>query len=170
MPQTQKLWCSLPELNAVPNNGLSQLRSYQSCHLGDGNWLWRKSLVNTGRSFCLRGVHSWNWQEDPFFSNYEVTNISFSIQATGWNILGREEGGMGLPGGSDSKESTCNAGVLGSIPGLGRSPGGGHGNPLQDSCLENPMDRRAWQATVHGVAESGMAERLRRSSRGWYRR
>ena len=42
----------------------------------------------------------------------------------------------------------------GSIPGLGRSPGGGHGNPLQDSCLENPMDRGAWQATVPGVAKS----------------
>ena len=45
---------------------------------------------------------------------------------------------LGFPGGSDSKESTCNAGDLGSIPGLGRSPGGGHGNPLQYSCLENP--------------------------------
>ena len=43
---------------------------------------------------------------------------------------------------------------MGSIPGLGRSPGGGHGNPLQYSCLENPMDRGAWWATVHGVAES----------------
>ena len=52
-------------------------------------------------------------------------------------------------GGSDSKESTCNAGDLGLIPGLGRSPGGGHGNPLQNSCLENPMDRGAWWATVH---------------------
>ena len=44
--------------------------------------------------------------------------------------------------------------VVGSIPGLGRSPGGEHGSPLQYSCLENPMDRRAWQATVHRVAES----------------
>ena len=43
--------------------------------------------------------------------------------------------------------------TLGLIPGLGRSPGGGHGNPLQSSCLENPMDRGAWQATAHGVAE-----------------
>ena len=52
----------------------------------------------------------------------------------------------------DGKESMCNAGDLGSVPGLGGSPGGGHGNPLQYSCLENPMDRRAWWATVHGVA------------------
>ena len=61
---------------------------------------------------------------------------------------------LGFPGGSDGKESACSAGDLGSIPGLGRSPGGGHGNPLQYSCLENPMDRGAWQATVHGVAKS----------------
>ena len=47
----------------------------------------------------------------------------------------------GFPGGSDGKESACNAGDLGSIPGLGRSPGKGNGNPLQDSCLENSMDR-----------------------------
>ena len=53
-----------------------------------------------------------------------------------------------------SKESTCNMGDLGSIPGSGRSPGEGNGNPLQYSCLENPMDRRAWRATVHGVTKS----------------
>ena len=55
------------------------------------------------------------------------------------------------------KESACNAGDAGdkvSIPQLGRSPGGGHGNPLQYSCLEDSMDRGAWQATVHGVAKS----------------
>ena len=52
------------------------------------------------------------------------------------------------------KESACNMGGLGSIPTLGRSPGGGYGNPLQNSCLENPMDRGAWQAAVHGVAKS----------------
>ena len=49
----------------------------------------------------------------------------------------------GFPGGSDGKESTCNAGYLGLIPGLGRSPGGGHGNPLQYSCLENPHGQRS---------------------------
>ena len=54
--------------------------------------------------------------------------------------------------GSDGKASACNAGDLGSIPGSGRSPGEGHGNPLQDSCLENPTDRGAWWATVHRVA------------------
>ena len=57
-------------------------------------------------------------------------------------------------GGSDSKTSAYNAGDLGSVPELGRSPGEGNGNPLQYSCLENPMDGGAWQATVHGVAKS----------------
>ena len=61
---------------------------------------------------------------------------------------------MGFPGGSDGKKSTCNAEDLGSIPGLGRSPGGGHGNPLQYSCLEHPMDRAAWWAIVHSVTKS----------------
>ena len=58
-------------------------------------------------------------------------------------------------GGLDSKESACSAGNLGLIPGPGKSPGGQHGNPLQYSCLENPMDRGgAWQATVHEAAKS----------------
>ena len=61
---------------------------------------------------------------------------------------------MGFPGGSVGKASACNAGDLGSIHGSGRSPGEGHGNPLQCSCLENPMDQGAWQATVHRVAKS----------------
>ena len=52
------------------------------------------------------------------------------------------------------KASTCNTGSTGSIPGLGQSSGGGHGNPLQYSCLENPMDRGAWWATIHGVTKS----------------
>ena len=59
-----------------------------------------------------------------------------------------------FPGSSDGKESACNAGDLGWIPGSGRSPGEGHGNPLQDSRLENPMDRGVWWATVHGVTKS----------------
>ena len=62
---------------------------------------------------------------------------------------------MGFPGGSVGKESACNAGYLSSIPGSGRSPGEGNGNPLQHSCLENPMDRGDWRATVHGVTRVG---------------
>ena len=58
---------------------------------------------------------------------------------------------LGFPHSSVGKESACSAGEAGSIPGLERSPGEGNGNPFQYSCLENPMDRGAWQATVHGV-------------------
>ena len=65
---------------------------------------------------------------------------------------------MGFPGGSDHKESACNAGDMASIPGLGRSPGGGHGNSLQYSCLENPPDKGAWQATVHGVTKGRLSD------------
>ena len=61
---------------------------------------------------------------------------------------------MGFPDGSDSKESACSAGDPGLIPWLGRYPGEGNDNPLQYTCLENSMDRGAWQATVHGVTKS----------------
>ena len=62
---------------------------------------------------------------------------------------------MGFPGGSDSKESACNAEDLGSIPELGRLLGEGNGNPLQYSCLENSIDRRAWQTTDNLLLISG---------------
>ena len=61
---------------------------------------------------------------------------------------------MYFPGGLDGKASVYTVGDPGSITGLGRSPGEGNGNPLQDYCLENPMDRGAWQSTAHGVAKS----------------
>ena len=68
---------------------------------------------------------------------------------------------MSVSGGSVVKNPPTNAGAVGdagSVPGLGRSPGGGTDNPLQYSCPENPMDRGAWWATVHGIAESDMTE------------
>ena len=66
---------------------------------------------------------------------------------------------LGFSGGSDRKESACNAGDKGSVPGPGRSPGEENGYPLQYSCLGNPMDRGVWQATAHGVTkESGMSD------------
>ena len=73
-----------------------------------------------------------------FFCIFKDVNYTYSV----------------FPGGSDSKESACNAEDPGSIPGLGRSHGVGNVNPLQSSCLENPMDREARQATVHEVAKS----------------
>ena len=61
---------------------------------------------------------------------------------------------LDFPGGSDSKESVCSVGDLSSTTGLGRSPGGGHSNPLQYSCLENPMDRGDWRAIIHRVTKT----------------
>ena len=75
-----------------------------------------------------------------------------------WNFqenLDRLISMTGFPGGSDGKESACSAGDQGSIPGSRRSPGEGNGNLLQCSCLENPMDRGAWGATVHGSQRVG---------------
>ena len=60
---------------------------------------------------------------------------------------------VGFPGGSVVENQPLNAGDMGSIPGSGRSPGEGNGHPLQDSCLGDPMDRRAWRATVPGIAK-----------------
>ena len=68
--------------------------------------------------------------------------------------------GVGFPDGSEVKNPPANAGDVGSIPGSGRSYGEGHGNPLQYSCLGNPMDREAWWATVHRVSEPDTTEPL----------
>ena len=76
-----------------------------------------------------------------------LTNLEV-LQNTSFGVF------MVNPGGSEVKASACNVGDLGSIPGSGRSPGEGTDNPLQYSCLENPMDGEAWWATVHGVTKS----------------
>ena len=83
-------------------------------------------------------------------------SFSFSISPSN-AYLGLTSFTMGFPGGSDGKASACDAGDLGLIPGSGRSPGEGNGNPLKNShsCLGNPMDRGAWRAIVHGVARVG---------------
>ena len=97
-------------------------------------WVW---MVFLERCFCLRLQKA-----RPLLFPFGRTN--------------REETGVQLsfPGGSDGKESACSAGDPGSIPRSGRSTGEGHGNPLQYSCLENPIDREAWRATVHGATKS----------------
>ena len=82
--------------------------------------------------------------------NIEGTDVVFVI----FHILGSLMSSLGLPGGSVVKNAPANAGDAGLIPGSGRSPGGGNGNPLQYSCLENPMDREGWWATVHAVTKS----------------
>ena len=85
--------------------------------------------------------------------------LSTSCDAMDCSLAGSPVHGManvlsGFPGSSDGKESSCNAGDPNLIPGSGRSPGEGTGNPLQYSCLLNSMDRKAWQATVHGATKS----------------
>ena len=95
----------------------------------------------------------------------EVRNLKletgFWVPVTMWSLylpvenLPGKKSSKGFPGGWDDKESACNAGDLGSIPGWGRSPGEGNGNPLHYSCLGNPLDRGAWWATVHGVTRAG---------------
>ena len=89
-------------------------------------------------SACNAGDPGWFLAQDVSLEKGKATHSSI----------------LGLPGGSDSKEFACYVGGLSSIPGLGRSPGEGNGYPLQYSCMENPVDRGAWWATVHGVTES----------------
>ena len=94
-------------------------------------------------------------QSSAFF----IVQLSHPYMTTGKTIALTRQilVGRGFPGGTRGKEPPANAGDIRDtnlIPGSGRSPGGGHGNPPQYSCLENPMDRGAWWAAVHGVAKS----------------
>ena len=118
------------------------------------------------RSFCLCHILDFTFKQyHMVFVFLWVTSfsiiISVSIHVVAKSIISYFFMTVvfycGLPPWLSSKESTCNAGVAGdagSIPGLGRSSGGGHVNLLQDSCLENPMDRGAWRATVHRISKS----------------
>ena len=117
-------------------------------------WLrfWKNSFDNN-LSFWLIGFP--DGSDDKEYAAMQKTWVWFLGQegplekgiATHSSILTKWSG-------SEVKASACNAGDLGLISGSGRSPGGGNGNPLQYSCLENPMDGGAWWATVHGVAKS----------------
>ena len=112
-------------------------------------------------------------QKHQFFSAqpFFVVQLSHLYMTTGkntaltiWTFAGKVMSllfnmlSRGFSGCSDGKETACNGGNPSSIPGSGRSPGGGNGYPFPYSCLENPMDRGAWQATAHGVAQSHTTE------------
>ena len=84
-----------------------------------------------------------------FTSHTRCAGIQTARPPSSWGLLE----GTDLSGGSDGKENACSAGDPGSIPETERSPGEGNGHPPQNSCLENPTDRGAWRATVHGVAK-----------------
>ena len=111
-----------------------------------------------------------NSQESHGLEYVSVPNSGIATERTGtvgkcffWHLALQ---GPGFPAGSDGKESAFNAGVPGLVPGSGRSPGEANGNPLQYSCLENSMDRGAWLATVHGLAESGTTKHLTTAGTG----
>ena len=89
---------------------------------------------------------------DIFTSVFSIFNLKNIVYFHAYNLEKCKQ--PKIAAGSDSKASAYNAGDLGSIPGSGRSPGEGNGNPLRYSCLENPMDGGAWWAAVHGVAQS----------------
>ena len=97
--------------------------------------------------------------KSPFFPPLLFSFETFRIRCIVLYMLH-----LGFPGGLVGEESACSAGVagdVGSILGSGRSPGGGHGNPVQYSCLENSMNRGTWWTAVHGVAESDTAKQVR---------
>ena len=102
-------------------------------------------------AFLPRSNHLISWLQSPFAVFLEPKKRKSVTTSTFSPFICYE---VGFPGGSEDKAFAYNAGDPGSIPGLGRSPGEGNGNPLQYSCLKNPMDRGAWQATVHGVAKN----------------
>ena len=108
------------------------------------------------------GSCSHGWGHAQYIFNPQDYTVEVRNRVKGLNLIDKVPEELqtvvrdivGFPGGSDSKVSACNAGDLGSIPGSGRSPGEGNGNPLQYSCLDNSMNGGAWWATVHGVAKS----------------
>ena len=133
---------------------------------------------------CVRGVISWEGATSPLSRVVEIVDIYIKMQVTQTYSFFSMNGAVQLrfvpftlcrwfqytshmdamvafPGGSDGKESACSVGDLGSIPGLGRFPGGGHGNPLQYSCLENPHGQRSLVGySPWGCKESDMTEWL----------
>ena len=123
-----------------------------------GRGPWASYIAPWLQGTCL----FWHAPHHPPHPRFMLSRPLFLVLGLGdWKLWGPCKGRCGVsgiclsfPGGSDSKESACNAGDLGSIPGSGRSPGEGNGYPLQYSCLESPMDKGAWRATVHGVSKS----------------
>ena len=108
----------------------------------------RKKEIKVDEVFIPR------WEDSSYCSLASEWDV-FTGLCENWNLKLKQAKPLeGFPGSSAGKESTCNAGNPGSIPGLGRSPGEGNGNPLQYSCLENSMDRGSWWVAIHVVTKS----------------
>ena len=157
MPHTAQLGKAIPERMATNGQKQKVIQNHR-----DSLYIWRHGVFFFFNISCSENTRYENNQvslEGSFSRGARKSIISLSCLL--WkHILKPDpcclklEGIFWFPGGSDSKESACNAGDLSLIPGLGRSPGEGNGNPLQYSCPENPMDGGAGWATVPRVAKS----------------
>ena len=136
----RETWCAAVHGVSKSWNNLQQKNNniFITRHFQWNIILWYSFCSDIGVIFLIRKI-----RKNKFGDIKPNSNLK-----TVCNIL------MGFPGGSDSKESACSSGDLGLIPASGRSPGEGNDKPFQYSCLENPVDRGAWQATIHGVAKS----------------
>ena len=138
-----------PAAFEVGNPGEDQFLPFKDSHTAQKRGPWRPTLPLVELSSPL------------FYFTEKAPPLSYcTAKATLLHLVGTMTfpEAPGLPRWCRDKESACNVGDLGSIPGLGRSPGEGNGNWLWYSCLENPMDRGAWRTIVHGVAESDTTE------------
>ena len=143
-----KLFCATTSLEKILLLGKIEGRRGRVNRGWDG---WKESRIQWTRV----SANSEDGEGQGSLACYRAWVTNSWIQLSDWTtMLMVLNISVGFPGGSDGKEPACNSGDPDSIPGLGRSPGKGNGNPLQYSCLENPMDRGAWPATVHGVAKS----------------
>ena len=146
------------ESSSAPPSVPPQLRSKHElcsvhvCTIISGLW----GGLNKGVSDKRRNgwIHAKRWAQGWDHISVKFTSLMRASLGIGQPNIMELNWIMGFPGGSDTKGSTCKAGYLGSIPGLGRTPGGEHGNRLRYSRLENPVDRGAWLAILHGVAKS----------------
>ena len=136
--QSLKTTCSKPRHAQEPSLGLLAVTDCSSPQ-GDG---YQQGPLLTGPRMLLPAPRF-------FTSHTQYVGIQTAHPPSCWGLLE----GRDLSGGSDGKEAACSAGDPGSIPETERSPGEGNDHPFQNSCLENPTDRGAWRATVHGVAK-----------------
>ena len=145
--------CWTPPLLLKPTTNLWAVDSFSP--LEEEGKLERESRSAWCCGFLRLEVVTWVASSVLYFTEGEIQPRREKDDTVSHGRPGKPWWARRFPGGSADKESTCNAGDLGSIPGLGRSPGGGNGNPLQYSCLGNPMDRGAWRATVLGSQRLG---------------